>query len=226
MTTKTLDTLTRPAVASEPFAMTGDLIRLARETLSEARASRFWPAARNANISAVSLTGRTLCELHIRSRLRGLGLWADIRHVELPAVDGRHVDAIPRNVFLQLDSMLRKLERRHPGLYSDVCRQMGLTTASEKSMAKMLRSVAGDMFRPEVTWFKIASFYGLVSGLAVDCVRRGHPEYLYSLTETAGLIIERDVAAWIVQKGGWVSNRPQHNAWLEIAQPQPFVLFN
>ncbi len=39
----------------------------------------------------------------------------------------------------------------------------------------------------------------------MDCVRQGHPEYLYGLVEAAGLVIERDVATWIANQGGWVS---------------------
>ena len=39
----------------------------------------------------------------------------------------------------------------------------------------------------------------------MDCVRQGHPEYLYGLVEAAGLVIERDVANWIANQGGWVS---------------------
>ena len=34
---------------------------------------------------------------------------------------------------------------------------------------------------------------------------QGHPEYLYGLVEAAGLVIERDVATWIANQGGWVS---------------------
>ena len=33
---------------------------------------------------------------------------------------------------------------------------------------------------------------------------QGHPEYLYGLVEAAGLVIERDVATWIANQGGWV----------------------
>ena len=29
-------------------------------------------------------------------------------------------------------------------------------------------------------------------------------EYLYGLVEAAGLVIERDVANWIANQGGWV----------------------
>ena len=52
-----------------------------------------------------------------------------------------------------------------------------------------------------------------MSAVAVDCVRQGHPEYLYGLVEAAGLVIERDVANWIANQGGWVSV-PQ--SWLAL----------
>ena len=35
--------------------------------------------------------------------------------------------------------------------------------------------------------------------------RQGHPEYLFGLVETMGMVIERDVAAWMTQQGGWVT---------------------
>ena len=36
---------------------------------------------------------------------------------------------------------------------------------------------------------------------------QGHPEYLFGIVETMGLVIERDAAMWIAQQGGWVSFR-------------------
>jgi len=97
-----------------------------------------------------------------------------------------------------------ELERKHPKLYVGVCRQMGVSVVTEKGVAKNLSSMAHNIFKKDITWFKIASFYNLVSAAAVDCVRQGHPEYLYGLVEAAGLVIERDVATWIANQGGWV----------------------
>ena len=79
------------------------------------------------------------------------------------------------DVFVQLEALSLEMERRHPKLYTGVCHQMGLTVASEKSMAKALSSMALEIFKVDITWFKIASFYNLVSGTAVDCVKQGHP---------------------------------------------------
>merc|ERR1712083_970688 len=98
-----------------------------------------------------------------------------------------------------------ELERKHGKLYTGVCRQMGLAVGTEKAICKNLSSMAHNLFKKDITWFKVASFYNLVSGAAVDCVRQGHPEYLYGLVEAAGLVIERDVATWIANQGGWVA---------------------
>ena len=98
-----------------------------------------------------------------------------------------------------------ELERKYPKLYAGSCRQMGLTVVTEKMIAKNLSNMALHIFKKDITWFKVASFYNLVSSAAVDCVRQGHPEYLYGLVEAAGLVIERDVATWIANQGGWVS---------------------
>jgi len=81
---------------------------------------------------------------------------------------------------------------------------MGMTVVTEKMIAKNLSNMALHIFKKDITWFKVASFYNLVSSAAVDCVRQGHPEYLYGLVEAAGLVIERDVATWIANQGGWV----------------------
>ena len=49
---------------------------------------------------------------------------------------------------------------------------MGLAVGTEKAIAKNLSSMAHNMFKKDITWFKVASFYNLVSGAAVDCVRQ------------------------------------------------------
>ena len=112
-----------------------------------------------------------------------------------------------------LQALSLELERKYPKLYAGSCRQMGLTVVTEKMIAKNLSNMALHIFKKDITWFKVASFYNLVSSAAVDCVRQGHPEYLYGLVEAAGLVIERDVATWIANQGGWVS--PEYREHLQ-----------
>ncbi len=50
-----------------------------------------------------------------------------------------------------------------------------MTITSEKSVRNVLSSVARELFKSEVSWGRVASLYCVAGGLAVDCVRQGHP---------------------------------------------------
>merc|ERR1719412_2429392 len=143
---------------------------------------------RTVSIGEVVTQAKSLCGQHIRAWLK-----------RLPG--GLAVC----DVFVQLEALSLELERKYPKLYTGVCRQMGIAVVTEKIIAKNLSSMALHIFKKDISWFKVASFYNLVSSAAVDCVRQGHPEYLYGLVEAAGLVIERDVATWIANQGGWVA---------------------
>jgi len=160
---------------------------------------------RTVSIQEVVTQAKSLCGQHIRAWLKRRGLFT--RKLGLQRL--RSLASLPGglavcDVFVQLEALSLELERKHPKLYAGACRQMGMTVVTEKMIAKNLSNMALHIFKKDITWFKVASFYNLVSSAAVDCVRQGHPEYLYGLVEAAGLVIERDVANWIANQGGWV----------------------
>ena len=86
-----------------------------------------------------------------------------------------------------------------------VCRQVCVTLTSDTVPRHVLSTIACELFKNEISWGRIISLYCVAGGLAVDCLRQGHPEYLIALIETMGAIVERDLAQWIVAQGGWVS---------------------
>lgn len=51
---------------------------------------------------------------------------------------------------------------------------------------------------------QIVALFAIVGGLAVDCVRQDHPEYLPKLVEGIADVIEDELATWINENGGWV----------------------
>ena len=117
-----------------------------------------------------------MCGQHIRAWLKRRSLFNKRLGLQrLKSVSNLPGSMAVCDVFVQLEALSLEMERRHPKLYTGVCHQMGLTVASEKSMAKALSSMALEIFKVDITWFKIASFYNLVSGTAVDCVKQGHP---------------------------------------------------
>jgi len=161
---------------------------------------------RTVSVQEVVTQAKSLCGQHIRAWLKRRGLFT--RKLGLQRL--RSLASLPGglavcDVFVQLEALSLELERKYPKLYTGVCRQMGIAVVTEKIIAKNLSSMALHIFKKDITWFKVASFYNLVSAAAVDCVRQGHPEYLYGIVEAAGLVIERDVANWIANQGGWVA---------------------
>lgn len=98
----------------------------------------------------------------------------------------------------------------HPKLYTGVARQANGACAggiiiTEKSVRKILFSVAQSLFRTDISWAKIISFYAVAGGLAADCVRQNHIEFISLIIETFGEIVEEELAPWINDNGGWVS---------------------
>lgn len=46
--------------------------------------------------------------------------------------------------------------------------------------------------------------FAITGGLAVDCVRQGHPDYIPKLIDGIADVIEDELVAWIIENGGWV----------------------
>lgn len=102
-----------------------------------------------------------------------------------------------------------ELERMHPRVYSGVARQIsrnpGGELASEETVPCLMSAVARDLFRSDITWAKVISLFAMAGGLAVDCVRQGHSDYLPRLVDGVTEVIEDELVPWINDNGGWVS---------------------
>nr|CAD7430736.1 unnamed protein product [Timema monikensis] len=150
--------------------------------------------------------GKLLCGQYVRNRLKRSGVFnrkCGLQRLRTAAsLPGGHV---VREVFPELASIGKELERMHPKLYSTVSRQASPSPnlSSEKAVGLMLAAVGRELFKCDVTWGKVVSLFAVAGGLGVDCVRQGHPEYLQTLLEAIGETLEEDLAPWIVGNGGW-----------------------
>lgn len=59
----------------------------------------------------------------------------------------------------------------------------------------------------EFKMLQVVSLFAITGGLAVDCVRQGHMEYLPQLVDGIAAVIEDELVAWINENGGWVMLR-------------------
>ncbi|GBO22236.1 Bcl-2-related ovarian killer A [Araneus ventricosus] len=102
--------------------------------------------------------------------------------------------------------LTNELENLHPKLFQSVASNLGLhSLPSEAVVHNVFAAVAEEIFRGDVTWGRIVALFAMTGALAMDCVKGGHPEYVLGLVQRMGIFVERDVAAWICQQGGWQS---------------------
>ncbi|XP_050090781.1 bcl-2-related ovarian killer protein-like [Anopheles aquasalis] len=171
--------------------------------------------------------GKCLCGEYIRARLKRSGLLnrkilQRLRNSIVP--DGASAGigsggsgmmliaggggAVVREAFPILHGMGIELERMHPRLYTNVSRQISNEPWGEltepDTVGYLLHIVAKDLFKTGVTWGKVISLFAIAGGLAVDCVRQDHTDYLQQLIEGTTDVIEEDLASWLVERGGWL----------------------
>ncbi len=192
---------------------------------------------RTVSVQDIVSQTKMLCGQFIRMRLKKngisnkrLGLQRLRSVLSLSASVGSLSAQTISDIFNQLHVIGAEMERLHPNLYTGIFRQVrqfrpkqsrtpvdnltldfqvAVTITNEKSVSSVLSSISRHLLKADITWAKIVSLYCVAGGLAVDSVQQGHPEYLFGIVETMGLVIERDAANWIAQQGGWVYASPK-----------------
>ncbi|XP_042897317.1 bcl-2-related ovarian killer protein homolog A [Parasteatoda tepidariorum] len=157
---------------------------------------------------------KSLCSKYLRFKLKNckkLGL----QRLKWP----------PAELVFELRELGMEMERNHPELYQSVTENVGLySLPSEYAVQNLLSTLATELFRDRhVTWGRIVALYVLAGALAVDCVKLGRPEYVLGLVQAVGNSIEKDLANWIIQQGGWgtLTTRFKKNSTL---QSQRFLI--
>jgi len=161
---------------------------------------------RTISVTDIVDQAKSLCGQYIRARLKRSGMFnRKLGLQRLRSMANLPGGLVVCEVFSQLHAIGLELERMHPKLYSGVAKQVSVTITSEKSVRNVLSSIARELFKADISWCKIVSLYCTAGGLAVDCVRQGHPEYLFGIVDTMGLVVERDISTWMAQQGGWTA---------------------
>jgi Bcl-2-related ovarian killer protein len=182
-----------------------------------------------------------LCSQYIRSRLRRAGILnrkviQRLRNI----IDHSSINnsSIVDEVSPALIGVCEELERMHPRVYNNVSRQLSTAPFGELTEGDaaplLLMCVSKDLFKTDITWGKIMSLLAVSGGLAIDCVRQGHYDYLQRLIEGTSDIIEEELVGWIAENGGWIGLkhyiRPQQQqitllGWLFIVSFLSYGLF-
>lgn len=96
----------------------------------------------------------------------------------------------------------------HPRIYNGISRQVSRTPGGELQTPEagpiLLTTISRILFKNNITWGKVISLFAISAGIAVDCVKQGHVEYLPKLIDGFGDVIEDELANWIMDNGGWI----------------------
>lgn len=148
---------------------------------------------------------KSLCGRYLRAKLRTCSaVHKKLGLQRLRSVSNMSVGYQTSDVAQRLRLVCTELERSYPDLYQTVTGNIGLhALPSETAVQNVFEAVARELFRNDISWGRIVALYSVSGGLAVDCVKLGHPEYVLGLVQALGLFVERDLATWISQQGGW-----------------------
>ncbi|XP_013780070.1 bcl-2-related ovarian killer protein-like [Limulus polyphemus] len=188
-------------------ARDAQLASVSRRKLSQVTHKLSTTMGWRANISHNDVVNqaRTMCGRYLRYKLRACGpVHKNLGLQRLRSLTKISNDPVLMSVSEELLHVTDLLERQNPRLFLSVMDSVGIQSlVSETSMLNLFQAVADEIMRQDISWGRIVALYCVAGGLALDCVRLGHPEYVLNLVQGMGSVIEGDVAAWIVYQGGW-----------------------
>ena len=96
------------------------------------------------------------------------------------------------------------LEHLYPKLYVHISRQLKVTLQTEIVICDIFRCFCRTLFKSGVSWPRIIALFAFASGLIVDCIREGRPEFARTVVYCVKAFIEDNLCVWVKDQGGWV----------------------
>lgn len=160
-----------------------------------------------ANHSDIVKQSKCLCARYIRFKLRKCGLVNKRMNLQrLKSMCNITLDATTGQVAIELRYLILELERSYPKLYSSVLKNISSQSLkSVNGVQSVIQLISQELFRNDITWARIAALYAIAGALAVDCVQIGRPEYIMPIIDSISSFIDRDIAGWLANQGGWDS---------------------
>ncbi|XP_059358026.1 bcl-2-related ovarian killer protein homolog B [Carassius carassius] len=141
---------------------------------------------------------KELCRDFIHSRIVREGLsWSKVES-DLPEPHGALIDVSV--VLLKLGD---ELECMRPYVYRNIAKQLNISVAVEALVSDAFLSVATEILVMGITWGKVVAIYAVAAGLAVDCVRQGHPVMVHTIVDSLGEFVRGNLVPWLKNRGGW-----------------------
>lgn len=114
---------------------------------------------------------------------------------------------INNQIFAVIFEMIKKLRESKPEFYGDTIYEViGIDKFSSlDSLLEVQKTICQEMTRSDVSWDRIIALFSLFGAMSLDCVRLSAPEHVGPILDGFMGFVERDLALWISQQGGWES---------------------
>lgn len=125
---------------------------------------------------------------------------------------------INRQIFSVIVDIIRELRELKPDFYGDsVYELIGVDKFSSlQSLLEVQMTICQEMTRSEISWCRIVALFCLFGAMSLDCVRLGTPEHVGPILDGFIGFVERDLAFWISQQGGWESFLYKYRAGYQL----------
>lgn len=114
---------------------------------------------------------------------------------------------INSQIFNVIWSIIIELRDVKPEFFGDtIYEHIGLDKFSSlQNLLNVQLTICQEMIRSDISWCRIVALFSLFGAMSLDCVRLGAPEHVGPILDGFIEFVERDLALWISQQGGWES---------------------
>lgn len=152
---------------------------------------------------AVAEESRFLCHRYFSRKMRRSGLAlgsANLAHVK------SFSHRTDEHTTLVICQMIETMEQLYPDTFTSVTTNMHVSSFNERHLCQDFGRFAEALFKSGVKWPLILAFFAFCGGLAEECVRHGNARLITSVMNWSDCYVSTNLAVWIAEQGGWVSN--------------------
>lgn len=98
--------------------------------------------------------------------------------------------------------LARELEKRHVMQYDEMCKSL---VVNGRTVYPIFSQIASELFKNGVNWGRILGLYAFAGSLCEACFKKSMPEMVEEVKKWLVVYLKSNLAAWIIDHGGWVS---------------------
>ena len=140
------------------------------------------------------MTTRLLVRDYIKYRLEQRGLdWAN----------GPDLPEQPSPTQMTMRTLGLEFEQRYNEVFQEMADQIHITPNTAHNT---FTAIVNELFSDGIKWGRIVALFSFGGSLAMQCIEKEMPVLVDQIVDWVTNYVDNNLASWITQHGGWVSN--------------------